>query len=90
MGGAIVIAVLFAPEPFAIWISGALLCGFIAVGPLRWIDDRIQDIIDVRHKGRFMSYKNAMKIKSVWFLFFEIAFSLLGISLFTKGMFLLY
>ena len=89
-GAAIWVAIVYAPRPFSIWFATASFCAFIAVGPIRWIDDRIQELIESQHAFHPLQYEHAMKMKGRWFLFFEILVVVLAIAFFLKGLSLLY
>ena len=90
LGSATWVAIAYAPRPFAIWFAATLFCGFIAVGPIRWVDDRIQELIESQHAFHPLQYEHAMKVKGGWFLFFEILVVVLGIAFFLKGLWVLY
>ncbi|MFC2006528.1 hypothetical protein ACFLVG_06250 [Chloroflexota bacterium] len=89
LGGAIWVGIVYAPRPFSIWFASTLFCGFIAVGPIRWLDHRIQELIESQDQFHPLQWENAMKLKCHWFLFFEILVVVLGIAFFLKGLSLL-
>ena len=90
LGGAIWVGIAYAPRSFSIWFASTLFCGFIAVGPIHWLDDRIQEFIQSQHQFHPLPWERAMKLKFRWFLFLEILIIVIGISFFVKGLSLLY
>jgi len=78
IGLAIVISILFPDNPSVYHFSLALFWWFLSLGPLRWVHNRIDNLLGTDNDTRHL-------ITGIIFLIAEVVFLIVGVAYFVRG-----
>jgi hypothetical protein len=86
VGLAVVISVLYPDNPAVRPFALALFSWFLALGPLRWLEGRIDDFVIFLDKNYNGDYKGIYTILDILYLIVEIVLIIVGSVYFVHGL----
>ena len=85
LAGAIAVSNLFSGQPSTKYFVGSLICWFIILGPLRWFNNALADVVDA-HRASNRQESNAGDQFRAWiYLIILFALCVYGIYLLVVG-----